>query len=97
VIQEPFTRAEIEGVRDTLTMLDIYRARKQTKESVEVGLVAYHQAAIRTGLVPEGTTLEEFLGRLKADDFNEIMGASKEATPLVSGGGSEPPFSDGTD
>ena len=94
--KESFSRATVEELKSNLTMLDIYRARKLSKESVEVGLVAYHQAALRTGIVPEGTPLEEFLGRLKADDFNEIMGAAK-SSPLGSGGGSGPAFSAGTD
>jgi hypothetical protein len=87
----------VEELKTHLTMLDIYRARKLTKESVETGLVAYHQAALRTGLVPEATDLEAFLARLKADDFNEIMGAAAKASPLLSGGGSGPGFSSGTD
>jgi hypothetical protein len=94
--KETFSRATVEDLKSNLTMLDIYRARKISKETVEVGLVAYHQAALRTGIVPEGSSLEEFLGRLRADDFNEIMGATK-SSPLESGGESGPAFSAGTD
>jgi hypothetical protein len=95
-LDEVFTREEVEGLREALTMLDIYRARKTTKDSVEVGLSAYHQGALRTGLVPEGTTLEGFLVRLKADDFNEIMGTAARS-PLANSGESGRGFSDGTD
>ena len=92
---DKLTRPEVEHLRAELTMLDIYRARKLTKESVEVGLEAYHQAALRLGVVVPESTLEDFLGRLRADDFNEIMGVSR--SPLVNGGESEPASSDGTD
>jgi phosphoglycolate phosphatase-like HAD superfamily hydrolase len=94
---DKFTRAQVEELREALTMLDIYRARKLTKDQVEVGLEAYHQAALRLGVVGPDTSLESFLERLGADDFNEIMGASRLPNPLGSGGESEPHSSDGTD
>jgi hypothetical protein len=95
--EQPFDRATVEALREGLTMLDIYKARKLTKEAVEIGLEAYHQAALRTGLVPEGTPLEGFLARLRADDFNEIMGAAKQPDPLPMPGGNGPDSSGGTD
>lgn len=94
---EKFTRTEVEALREELTMLDIYRARKITKDPVEVGLEAYHQAAVRTAAVDPATSLEDFLERLGADDFNEIMGAAKEGSPLASGGGSGQGSSASTD
>jgi hypothetical protein len=94
---DKFSRQEVEQLREELTMLDIYRARKTTKDAVEVGLAAYHQAALRTGAIPGDATLEDFLGRLRADDFNEIMGAAREGSPLASGGGTGQDSSASTD
>lgn len=96
ISEAPLSRGEIEGLRDSLTMLDIYRARKVAKDAVEVGLEAYHQAALRLAVIPEGSSLEDFLARIRADDFNEIMGAARAESPLVSGGESGPTFSSGT-
>ena len=90
-----YSREEMEALRDSLTMLDIYKARKATKTAVDTGLFAYWEAAKRTGLIASTTTLEDFLGRLSAHDFNEIMGAGPRPNEI--GGGSAEASSDGTD
>lgn len=95
---ELLSRDELEELRAGLTMLDVYRARKGKDE--DRGLVAYFEAAKRVGLINGGTDLEGFLGRIKAEDFNAIMGqAGKEPDPATElhGGESGPTSSSGTD
>jgi hypothetical protein len=96
-MDDQLSRDQVEALREALTMVDIYRARKLTKETVEIGLEAYHQAALRLGVVPGDASLEDFLVMIRADDFNEIMGAARSSNPLPSGGESGPDFSAGTD
>jgi len=91
---------EIQSLRDNLTMLDVYRARK-APDKTEVGLQAYHNGAVRLGMIPEGTSLEDFLTRLRTEDFNAILGEERTArTPLalpLNGGATEPDSSSTTD
>lgn len=102
------TAEEVEHLRENLTMLDVYRARQEGTE--ERGLRAYYRAALRLELIPATASLEEFLGRLRTEDFNRIMGESLRVMsgatagggapavpPPPSGGESGPTSSDGTD
>ena len=90
---------QIQELRDNLTMLDVYRARK-SGDKTEVGLQAYYNGALRLGLVDKDVTLDGFLERLRTEDFNAILAAEGPRTPLalpLSGGETEPDFSSGTD
>jgi hypothetical protein len=94
------TREELEELQDRLTMLDIYRARKTSVDAANRGLAAYHETAKRIGLVDEKTSLETFLSRIRAEDFNSVMaGAVEDPKSRVpsNGGETEPVSSDGTD
>jgi hypothetical protein len=91
---EQITREELEALRDQLTMADVYRARKSKDE--DRGLVAYFEAAKRTGLA-NGEDLEAFLNRITAADFNAVMSPDAGKAPTApSGGASEPTSSAGT-
>ena len=91
------TADELEVLRDRLTMLDVYRGRK-SPDAANRGLMAYHEAAKRIGLVAKSTTLEEFLERIRAEDFNRVMAEARDLPNLPSnGGGIEPTSSVGTD
>lgn len=92
------TGEQLEELKERLTMLDIYRARKSSVDAANRGLAAYHEAAKRIGLVEPKTTLEAFLVRIRAEDFNRIMAeASTDPNPPSSGGENEPSSSAGTD
>lgn len=78
---EYLTDEELEELERGLTMLDVYRARKN-KDRTEVGLRGYHEGAKRLGIVGSESTLEEFLGRIRANDFNRVMGgAGRDGLP----------------
>lgn len=95
-----FTRDEVEALRADNSMLDVYRARKTTTDRNELGLVAYLETARRTGLVGPEVSLEEFLGRIRTDDFNAVLGSGRAGVPNspepVNSGESTPAFSDTT-
>jgi hypothetical protein len=100
---EYLTRDEINSLRDSMTMLDVFRARKNPDKE-EAGLMAFYETAKRLALVGPEASLEEFLVRLRAQDFNSIMrepGISRAGVPNsprpVNGGELEPDFSDSTD
>ena len=69
---EYLTRDEVDELRARLTMLDVFRARKYP-DRTKTGLRAYHETAKRTGLIGPEVTLEEFLVRIRAADFNEVV------------------------
>lgn len=92
---------EIQSLRDNLTMLDVYRARKAPDRS-EIGLQAYYNGALRLGLIEEGTDLDGFLLQLRTEDFNRIIsedgkGPRDPLASLPNGGEIEPGSSNGTD
>lgn len=98
--QEYLSKAQVQELRDGLTMLDVYRARKSSDPS-ERGLAAFYQAALRLELIPEGTDLEGFLVRLRTSDFNQVMAEGElvariPLAPVGNGGEKELTSADGT-
>ena len=76
-----FSRAEVEELRENLTMLDVFRARKTSQDRAEVGIQAYYEAAKRTGLVGPEAELEAFLVRVLTSDFNDVMQGGRAGVP----------------
>lgn len=96
------TDEEVRTIRANLTMLEILRARQSTQDRTEVALRAYWLTAMKVLELPanerggpkDQAAFEAFLGRLRSEAFQRI---TEEASPLGSGGPSEPGSSGSTD
>lgn len=98
--QEYLSKDQVQELRDGLTMLDVYRARKSSDPS-ERGLAAFYQAALRLELIPGDASLEDFLVRLRTSDFNQVMAEGElvariPLAPAGNGGETGQTSSDGT-
>lgn len=75
--QEPglFSVDDLQRISDEMVMGDVWRASKSLGPSAtkgEIGMGAFHVAAMRLGLMPRGTDVADFLDRVRQDDFVRV-------------------------
>lgn len=65
-----FTREQLQELSDGMVMGDVWRAVQASPDNrAESGFRAFHNAAMRLGLMPRDTELGEFLDRVRQADF----------------------------
>ena len=70
-----FSVQELQRISDEMVMGDVWRASKALGSDAsksEVGMGAFHVAAMRLGLMPKGTDVADFLDRVRQDDFVQV-------------------------